>query len=47
MPDFNAIADAIGGVSDILSGITGFVGSIGGTGFEQALGSLEVLNGAE
>lgn len=41
MPDFSTISDAIGAASDILSGITGFVGSIEGDGFSNLFGSLE------
>lgn len=41
MPDFSAISKAIGAVADILSGVTGFVGSVEGDGFSNLFGSLE------
>lgn len=41
MPDFGAISDAIGGVLDILDGVGGLVGSIGGDGFSNLFGSLD------
>lgn len=41
MPDFSTISDAIGAVADVLSGITGFVGSLEGDGFSNLFGSLD------
>ena len=45
MPDFKAISDLIGGVKNILDGVTGFAGSLSGdkagNTFENVIGSLE------
>lgn len=41
MPDFSTISDVIGAAADILSGVTGFVGSLEGEGFSNLFGSLE------
>ena len=45
MPDFSAISALIGGVKNILDGVTGFAGSLAGDDvpaiFENVTGSLE------
>lgn len=46
MPDFSAISALIGGVKNILDGVTGFAGSLAGDGFDTVLGSLEVTDPA-
>ncbi|GLB63458.1 hypothetical protein NCCP2495_13370 [Dietzia sp. NCCP-2495] len=40
MPDFSAISDLIGAVKDVLDGVIGFAGSVGGDGVETMLGLL-------
>lgn len=40
MPDFSAISSLIGGVKNILDGVTGFAGSLAGDGVEGMLGLL-------
>lgn len=45
MPDFSAISALIGGVKNILDGVTKFAGSLSGGGIEgmlDKLGSYEV-----
>ncbi|WP_295647703.1 hypothetical protein [uncultured Dietzia sp.] len=44
MPDFKAISDLIGGVKNILDGVTGFAGSLGG---EDLMGNLIDLGSVE
>lgn len=45
MPDFSAISSLIGGIKNILDGVTGFAGSLAGADagnvFELVSGSLE------
>lgn len=41
MPDFSAISSLIGGIKNILDGVTGFAGSLGNDSFDKVLGSLE------
>lgn len=40
MPDFSAISDVISAVKNILDGVAGLTGSLGGDGFDTVLGSL-------
>ena len=46
MPDFSAISSLIGGIKNILDGVTGFAGSLAGNSFDTVLGSLEVSDAA-
>lgn len=41
MPDFSAISDLIGAITDVLDGITGFAGSLAGDSFDTISGSLD------
>lgn len=47
MPDFSAISSLIGGIKNILDGVTGFAGSLAGDSFDTVLGSLEVATPSE
>ena len=40
MPDFGAIGDLLGGITDIISGIVGLTGSLTGTDTIDALNDL-------
>ena len=40
MPDFSAISALLGGVKNVLDGVTKFAGSLGGDGVEGMLGLL-------
>ena len=44
MPDFSAISSLIGGIKNILDGVTGFAGSLSGTGVD---GMLDLLGSVE
>ena len=46
MPDFSAISSLIGGIKNILDGVTGFAGSLAGDSFDTVLGSREVSDAA-
>ncbi|MGX1767683.1 hypothetical protein ACWIE7_05210 [Dietzia sp. NPDC055343] len=44
MPDFSAISSLIGGIKNILDGVTGFAGSLGG---DDLMGNLIDLGSVE